>query len=994
MFKKSFIFFLFGILLLPLVNASFNAGDYKYTVNVTACSGQGVNILQGLQTVQMNTSLKFSESKIDNCEFITWTDTNGNVVPFFMINYTCNIPTKNTTWNIEYDIPTGCINFTGHYGNTTNVDNFQNPRLALNNSVLFYVPLSDTAGGYFQEYSGNADNVSFSRGNITSINGRYGYGVNSSVDSGMVMQTNGFKPSLDAQTYTLIGTFTYLGPVAPGSYSQLFFVSQQGAGNNGGQQSGSEGAQLHQLVNNGGWNTLVSTSSPLTYGKMFIYASRFASNNQSILINGTQEATQTVSGSLNYPAFVWNFNLNTQGGFVPTMYQGEMSDIIYFNRSLSNQEIAYFNTQTSTLGPEVVNTNSVIPDLTIISPSNTNFTSLNVPINFTGSGNFSLFNATINSSCNNNSYIVNQANNSFVTGNLTCFNAGVNWFSVNLTSSTSSVQANFTNVSFYIYFGANFSLLFGSNLTALNNFNLNVSNSTYTQNYSNINSGYSIEYPNLPSGNNLSFNFIPLQSIYIYPDDTDLKGSFTNSNTSFNNVHGFAYPIQNFLVYNSSTPLQTWNLNYTYANGTQGTCSATNYNCTFSSKTFGNQNVFFNALVFGYGNQSINIPYNSSSPYLNYSFTVQPSGLNFTVYQEYNLSIILNGTYTIFNATQSYQGTFTNSSNFLNNSQIPSGVVTACFQSPGYFQRCYVVTLSSFSTPILTAYLPSTSQSIVTVTFTVKNTIGQTLPGTTVLIQLLQGGNYITVGSLLTDSTGTAIFSMNANSFYSVTATNGALTGTLPAFLPAGQTYTIILGGNNTFNYSYIFQNVSFFFNPTSFSITSNPILMQCGFLSNGGSLNFMQFNISSYNSTSHNYTLLLTNSSTNPNGIIFSSNVNTSGINQLKLDCCFINLNQNPYCISYNYTTFQPAFKSNVSSIFGDLGALTSSWLFQLIIIIICIGVSVAVGDANELYGVAAFTFSLGLFAFIGFLNPLVTALVYLVCLIAYFQLMRNTHG
>lgn len=989
--KKLFLFVAFFLALTSFVNSwSVSGQSETYRASCIYNTGYG-SIVNSWGSCNLDTQTLISAGKMNsNCSDWILGDINGTTINNTLVK-SCNTTTSVLFFRDNF-LATGNTTLYNYYGSSTT--NWNRSATAVwNDTGIQEVFLFDNnLQGSFNRFNlTNLTSTQYVCGN--SSLSKYGCGLNSwdNATGKAYLQTtditsnNNFSYDIFAYSRTWdvdVGDLRFLIYWAtPGSLN--VFLRANNTGNM---------MTYYSSLSPAGYTTGNYTAQ-LPLNKTFNAVYQYNGALQEQYVNGHVGSSVATSGVLDggncFKLGQQNDGAGCTGTPTQNRFNGVWSLLIISNKSINTAKIfsdANFQSWNGTEQQQSVGSIT----LNISSPLNQNYSSYTIPFNFTVYGSATNYNVTINSSCNNNSIIYNVTNNSWFNSTLTCNTRLNEWVQVNVTDVAGTLTAQLNN-SFQILFGTNFSLLNAGNLTILGSFNLNVSNSTYTKNFSNINSGYYVDYDNLPlpdANGNLTYNFIPLQAIYYYPDYPNLNGSYSDLNNSINNVSGKTWPIQNFLAKNSSGYFPAYTLNVTYLNGTSFLCTSTNFNCTFSLSAFVNSTVYFNALEYGNSNSSLNRTFNSSSPYLNYTFSMLLAGLNLSVFQEFT-SQLINATFTLSNSSFTYTDTFNNlsgTSTLYNFSLLPLGSgLLLQLNSSGYYPRQYLVTLDAFSITQLNAYLPVQNAFTGLVRFHIQGITQNNIQGASVVIQRATGGNWFSVGSELSDATGTASFYMDSSQQYRIVVTFGSATGTLTIF-PTNTDYIITLTGT-TGNYTYTFQNTTLSFFPTQFTTDAQYVLFGCNFGSGSGAL--VNFSVDLYGSNnSLNYSSVYSNLiSGSVNGGTIQVNKSTINYTNFIMVCNFTNLNGFFYSTSYNYSVGQ-IVTGNIGLTEGlTLLSASNSWIVELLMVFVAVILSFMFGGGNPLISLSIGLAVLGFFTVTGFFSPILFGVVVLVGVFLMFR-------
>lgn len=808
--------------------------------------------------------------------------------------------------------------------------------------------------GIFNSTSGGANYTDFAHnyytGSKTSTSSvtdfPSGYGV--SWNSGFVSysDSSNYKPTIQFTLTCLVK------PNPSGSY--IIFGSHGKGGGTIGYEGRERPDKKIEAYGTDLGNTLIS-SGTLNDNELYLVTFVINGASSAIYINKTVTTgtTSTISYDSDNPLCIGGQSYsNSCHAFDP----GEASYCYLIGDAVTS------NYTNSTVDQQITYYNPVLSYISVSDPKNINYSSFTIPYNV--SSLIQTVNISVTSSSCGSFTIFNLVSGTFNNSNVNCLNTKNNWIQFNATTGTTQLEVK--NVSFYIFPGVNFSLVNAGNFSLYNFWSVNVSNSTnnFTFN-SGVNTSLLIAFDDLPIGT-LNYSFNPNNSLIFYPDKNNLQGGLIVSNTSFINVSGNAWFRQDFYVNSSSGFIQNWTGNLTYINGSSATFVTNSFVLNFSLQQFVNKSITLNAFAFGFGNQSFTGSFNGSSPYLNQTINVSLAGLNLSLFQELT-GLNINGSCVLSNGTSSYNITLVNNSqtwNFTNFTLLPLGISeTLSCASSGYFPRTYVISLDPYTLVSLNAYLPIQNSFSILVRFlVVNNNVNNPIQGATVIIQRFSGGTWVTVGSQITDSSGTASFYMDSSQTYTVIGTFGTATST-NVLQPTRNDYTIVLNQGALGNYTYLFNNVSFAFKPTSFRLVNDTNTFGCEWNSGPGFIQWFSTNIKVRNSTTENYTTIFdSNITTSPNGganFIPVSSVNRS---DALLYCCFVANNQPAYCINNTYY-FNPIPNTDngIIGIEQDISNSGPSVFLAIIGILIAVYLGFRFGGANDFMGVGIFIAVIG---------------------------------
>lgn len=855
----------------------------------------------------------------------------------------CNLKTKNSTIHIRSELWNNQIApvWTMKLGNQTQLagNDFGNASGVYTPNTYAFVTVynSTSAGGKYTDIAN--DFVTGTKTNTIGIDSLpYSFGV--------AWGSADFITWTENALYRLTSNFSYVAwfkSETDGDYS--FPLSQ-------GESGGAIGAEIRHENNNkfcfqGATMGSLCSSGTMSNDTLYFVAGVNDGTSSAVYLNKTK-----TTGTLGSPSFSQNNPLCTGGQSYATVCHtfssGQATQVMIIKRAISSAFV-----QAEVDGYDIY---SNLPGnfLTVFSPSG-NYTNFTIPYNFTTVTQDS--NVTITSSSCGSTTINNAVVGTYYSGTLTCTNRKNGWFFFNASDNTfASLQT--TNQTFYIVTGATFNLTNGGNGTALTSWTLNITNGSYTTNFTGANNPLNVEFDQFPLGSTLYYNFTPSDSHYAYPDRNNLNGQFTPSNTSFQNFTGKAWLRQDFYLSNG-TLQASWIINVSWSNGSTQSYTISNGFANFSLEQFSGQTVFLNGLLFGFGNDSLTRTFNGSSPYLNYTFSVVPAGLNITFVKDINTLNQITANFTVTNGVTSYSNFSNLNPLFIPYSQLPSGVNIITFRNTSYYVNTYVATISAFSVVQLGAYLLNiTNPYALSVTFYVRTNTGSAITGATVQIQQLIGGNFVTVGSGLTDGTGGITFFMDRSLVYNVVASYQSLSTSISNFVPASNQYIIYLGGNPS-NYTPSFANFTFDYNPKQFQISnlSNLIGFNCSYIDSNGATLYWGLLLYASNNSGSNYSLIystnVTNSATGGTAPVF---VNVTNYTQIVMTCFWkrsIDLSENDF--NYTYQT------SNYDSTLGIFGALQNlnepqgsgvNWFIDFIVNVILIAVFGFLGILETDYG------------------------------------------
>lgn len=970
---KKAILLLTVLLLIGLVHSVglFRPSDYVQSQIIQIDFHTVVNESATIGLISYNFSPLISLGQVaSNCSGIILSNgTSFNATHSWYSNFgvkDCNVNVTNSTimireanWN-----SISVENFTLYFQNNT--------ALAGNDYSSFSNVFSSSIFGFSSLY-----NLTSGSGNYSDLANNLVTGLKSSTTAVTDMPYSygvGFNAAdvswADNVNYKVSAGFTFICLVIPkpsGSYV-MFLSHGKGAGTIGweGRETPAGnvefyGADLGSLVSSG---TL--TSNNLYY---LTFVQNAATSRVYINTTFTQGSLNSVTydsdnpictGGQSYANSCHNFD----PGEASNCYLIKSAESPNFVNATVKQSITYYG-----LGSSFIS---------VTQPTNNNYTSSLIPYNVTPL--IQAVNISINSSSCGNTTILNAQVGTSYTGTLNCSGRQNQYFYFNASDNNFNTLQTI-NQSFYIFYGVGFALVNGGNGTGFNNWILNVSNGTYTQNYSNQNNVLMIETDNLPLGSVLSYSFNPNNSLIFYPDNANLNGTFNSTNTSFANITGNAWFKQEFYLTNGSLQ-QNWTLNLTYnGNGTSASFPITSYFQTFSLQQFQGQQVTLNGLLFGFGNQSLTRTFNGSSPYLNNTFSVTIAGLNLSVFKEFTGNLI-NASWTLSNSSFGFNSTFVNTSlsQFVNYTVLPTGSnLLLQLSSPGFYPRQYSLTLDPFTILNLNAYLPEINALTFLVRFHIQSISQSAVSGATVMIQRNFNGNWFTVGSVQSDDTGTASFYMDSSQFYQVIVSFNGITATKQLF-PTSSDYiiTLLLAGGN---YTYTFQNVTTSFFPTQFTLNQPFNVFGCVFTSPFGSLLNYSMNLLAQNGTNQTFNNIFNASVTGiPNGGTLQVNTTASNRSAFILTCNFTNINGVFYSNSYNYSV--GFFTSSNIGLDQSLSILQTqnSWLVQIGLILVALVITFLIGGSNVLVGVVSGLSVLGYFTVLGFFSPLIFGITALV--------------
>lgn len=952
-------FFLF-ILLVSCVSAigTFNPANYNYLTNVTANFTSVNNETDIIYVLPWNTTGDVMLGRVDpaGCGYIISNGTSPDGTNLWYQDFWIDNMNYNNTQNSTILINNHnygnniAMNFTLYIGNRTNLGcSFQNLSGAVPSSTYgFYAIDNLTSGDNFNTKNLTELVNSALTGLKTGITG-----VNN-IQSGIyaTKYSTGSTNFTNENSWHITKDFSascWVKPESAGSYV-MFMSLAPTSSSLAWEMRKNPGDQLEVYGGDGGVS--LTTAGTLSNDQLYYIGFRNNGTNSAVVINdtittGTLNAVNTPFTSNSYmclgqQAFGTNVCTGGFGGGISALCKVILKPVdfnwFYIEH---NQKTVYWSIQNNSAG-----------SITFVSPTNTNYTTFNIPLNITTSS--SLF----------SSGLLNITDSEFPSGipgltsvpytigtyytNVINFTSrGNQWINVIFSNSSTTFNAN---QSFYIFMGLNATLQNGGNFTGLIGWNLTIRNSTYQANFTNLINPTLIDFPLLPLGNNLIYSFQPNSTDafeWYYPQSPYNNGTLTPSNSSLILLNGTIYHLLNFSAQNSSGQIQSWTLNATYNNGTTAQYLITNFNQTFSLSQFIFSAMTFSAFTFGYGNQSFSQTFNGSQPYLNYFFNFSLAGLNITSVKDIFTLALTTANWTASNSTFSYSGFYNLTPLFTNFSILPNGINTVTFRNSGYYISNYLVTLNPFVIQNLQAYMLNiTDPYAIAVTFYIKSNTGIPLTSATVQLQQLIGGNYVSVGSGLTDGTGGITFYMDRSLTYNVIASYQSLGTTINNFVPANNQYTIYLGGSPS-NYTPPFANFSYDYNPKTFQIanTSNLIPFNCSYIDSNGALLYWGLNLYATNSSGVNFTLIYsTNVTSSATGGIAPVLVNASNYTSLIMTCFWkraSDLNET----DFNYTYFTSNFDSSLG-LYGALQNLNEpqgsgvNWFIDFIVNAVLIGV------------------------------------------------------
>jgi hypothetical protein len=311
-------------------------------------------------------------------------------------------------------------------------------------------------------------------------------------------------------------------------------------------------------------------------------------------------------------------------------------------------------------------------------------------------------------------------------------------------------------------------------------------------------------------------------------------------------------------------------------------------NSTFSSAVFGsgsNTSISVNTTELPTGTSTITFQkagYNTTifSQYINQSGGVvkgylYPAGLIINAVKDETSSAGLTFNVTIYNSTTSMS--FNSITSLEKNyTQIPNGDVTIIInnQSGGYEQRYFYLNINDYTTYNNTYYLLSNSDGLIR-SFYVKDQSQNGISGALVTIKRQISGEWITVATKLTDSSGTSAFLLNPSTQYRVEATYQGLSSGVQTITPSETEYTLTIVTGQSYTYTNIFNTVSYTINPMYLSLPkTNSTYINFSVVCVSNDLEWYAVNL-----TDENYTQIFFQNNTNASGGKINANINTTDL-------------------------------------------------------------------------------------------------------------------
>jgi hypothetical protein len=637
--------------------------------------------------------------------------------------------------------------------------------------------------------------------------------------------------------------------------------------------------------------------------------------------------------------------------------------------------------------------------ITIYAPTNTTYYN----------GTTTPFIFSVNDSINGTSYPVWTHDNGVVTNIGQIANGTTSTYTFNTTNGP-----NNATVSAYTSGGGNgttstyFTWTNGLNITAynasqgvstyLNNVWVNVSDGTNSTVTTGATTPLSLETRNLTHGSVSIEVFKPGYA------SANISAAINSNSSAYYNYFVPLWRLQEFhLDSGNGTNVTSFSLT-AYQSGLNSTYSTSNGTIQISLGSLPTGTVVFQVTATGYNSTNTSFSINSSSE-INATLTTTAAGIIIYAYDETFtttriyfsfLSTNSSGSASDYNSNYFWNGTYTNTS-------LTRGLTTLTFNNSingTYGSRSYITTIDSTTAAILNVYL--LNYSLVTAVYENVCTItsaGTTIAGATVTFQKSISGSYVTVAQVTTGSDGCAALWTDSATLYQIVASaTGYNTGTVTAYGKSTQylvltSSSVVLGWSST--YADDLDLVLSRLQPEQASLYTSPVVVNYTVYSYNGTLTSFGM-YCEYNGTSI-YNVNVTGS---PSGGSTTSSIVTTNKTNPTYFFCYGYFTRSGYNNTYTNRTFY-IYSANTTfsnasisqTVNNSINANFSTGTLTIAAIVLTAvgtagltGVSATVGSPLGA-GVISVALITG-FGFLGWLNPLLVLLYWVVALsFAYFN-------
>jgi len=199
-----------------------------------------------------------------------------------------------------------------------------------------------------------------------------------------------------------------------------------------------------------------------------------------------------------------------------------------------------------------------------------------------------------------------------------------------------------------------------------------------------------------------------------------------------------------------------------------------------------------------------------------YCENITINGFLVNVYDQKTYTDIVNWTMTVSNST--YSRSFSNQTNpftWSNLTDFPTGPITISISAIGYVGRNYYRTYNLGSYVNLNAILLSNTDGIYSY-FITQDAFGSVISDVTLVFQIFNVTQWITVGEAQTDDTGSATMWLDWTITTRLTASKTGYTPVTKSFTPQPITYTLIMGSASVFEFASLNDSMWTARNPTN----------------------------------------------------------------------------------------------------------------------------------------------------------------------------------